>query len=118
MEAQFSEILESGRASPASFQRLGGKLPFAQIYIMGKIARAALRPSYLQSNSDVASRTPFPLARTAPEWRFQALSCIGPRVVHPVSPPRIWPSTQRRKALGVARHWFFRFRVNVRGPLF
>ena len=92
MEAQFSEILESGRASPASFQRLGCKLPLAQTYIVGKIARATLRPLYLQSNSDVASRTPFPLARTAPEWRFQALSLIGPRVVQPVSPPGFGPS--------------------------
>ena len=64
--AQFLETLESGRASPASFQRFGGMLPLAQIYIMGKIARATLRPLCLQSNSDVASRTPSPFARTAP----------------------------------------------------
>ena len=62
-------------------QKLLGKLSFAQTASMGKVARTMLRPLYIQSHSDVASRALFPSALRALEWWYHALSSWGPRVL-------------------------------------
>ena len=66
---QIFSLLESKRASSAVLQKLLGELSFAQTATMGKVARAMLRPLYIQSHSDVASRVLSPSALRAPEWR-------------------------------------------------
>ena len=62
-------------------QKLLGELSFAQTASMGKVARAMLRPLYIQSHSDAASRALFPSALRALEWWYHALSSWGPRVL-------------------------------------
>lgn len=60
LNAQIAEILESSDVSPATLQKLGGKLSLAQTFRFGIIARATR-----QSNSDVASSVIRPAARMA-----------------------------------------------------
>ena len=60
LNAQIAEILESNGVPPATLQKLAGKLPLAQTFTFGKIARATRQP-----NSDVASSVILPAARMA-----------------------------------------------------
>ena len=60
LQAQIAEILESSGASPATLQKLAGKLSLAQTFTFGKLASVTL-----QSNSGVASSVILPSARMA-----------------------------------------------------
>ena len=87
LKAQIAEILQSRRVSPATLRKLVGKLSLAQASKMAEIARATPRPLFLHSDSDAASRALFPSAGTALEWRPEALSLRGARVIRPITPP-------------------------------
>ena len=96
-----------GRASPATPQKLVGKPSVAQISAMGRTVRGVLPPSYLQSNSDVASRALSPSAGGALGWRFQAISGWGPRVVQPIRPsPALILCTDPRGPVGCSAFVF------------